>query len=104
MNRLSQKQSRLIRQLMECNDMVKGTLNAVCATCKRANCICKDPAGKLVFRLTYKDREQKTKIVYVPRKRVSEMRKRVKNYARFWVLAEQLIETNIDLFKNVSKQ
>ena len=71
MNRLSQKKRRLLRQLRECKNMVKGTLNAVCATCKRANCICKDPAGNLVFRLTYKDREQSTKIVYVPRQRAA---------------------------------
>ena len=99
MNRLLQKQSRLLRKLSECKDMVKGTLNAVCATCKRANCICKDPTGKSVFRLTYKDREQGTKIVYVPRERVTEMRKMIKNYARFRELMEQLIETNLDIFK-----
>jgi len=104
MNRLSQKQSRLFRQLGECKDMVKGTLNAVCATCKRANCICKDPAGKLVFRLTYKDRKQSTKIVYVPRERVTEIRKMIKNYARFRELTDQLIETNIEIFKIAPKQ
>ncbi len=104
MNRLSKKQSRLLRQLREFKDMVKGTLNAVCATCKRANCICKDPAGKLVFRLTYKDREQSTRIVYVPRERVTEMRKMIKNYARFRKLTEQLIETNLEIFKIAPKR
>jgi len=104
MNRLSQKQSRLLRQLRDCKDMVKGTLNAVCATCKRANCICKDSAGKLVFRLTYKDREQSTKIVYVSRERVTEMRKMIKNYARFRELMEQLIETNLEIFKIAPKR
>ena len=104
MNHLSQKQSRLLRQLGECKDVVKGTLNAVCATCKRANCICKDPAGKLVFRLTYKDREQSTKIIYVPRKRVTDIRKMIKNYERFRELTDQLIETNLEIFKIASKQ
>ena len=103
MNRLSQKQRRLLRQLRECKNMVKGTLNAVCATCKRANCICKDPAGKLVFRLTYKDREQSTKIVYVPRQRVTEIRKMIKNFARFRDLTDQLIETNLEIFKIAPK-
>lgn len=103
MNRLSQKKRRLLRQLRECKNMVKGTLNAVCATCKRANCICKDPAGHLVFRLTYKDREQSTKIVYVPRQRVTEIRKMIKNFARFRELTHQLIETNLEIFKIAPK-
>ena len=103
MNRLSQKKRRLLRQLRECKNMVKGTLNAVCATCKRANCICKDPAGNLVFRLTYKDREQSTKIVYVPRQRVTEIRKMIKNFARFRDLTDQLIETNLEIFKIAPK-
>jgi hypothetical protein len=103
MNRLSQKQNRLMRQLMECKDMVKGSLNAVCATCKRANCMCEASAGNLVFRLTYKDREQQTKIVYVPRGRVSEVRKLIKKFARFRELTDQLIETNIEIFKSGTK-
>jgi hypothetical protein len=103
MNRLLKKQNRLMQQLMECKDMVKGTLNAVCATCKRANCTCKDPAGKLVFRLTYKDRVQRTKIVYVPRGSVSKLQKQVKNFAKFRELGDQLIDINIEIFRSATK-
>jgi hypothetical protein len=103
MNRLSLRKRHIIRQLMSCKDMVRGSLNSVCARCKRGNCACENPGRALIFRLTYKDVEQRTRIVYVPRDRVSEVKGLVRNYRHFCHLMEELIEINVRIFKSDGK-
>jgi histidinol phosphatase-like enzyme len=100
MNKLMQKKDRLLRQLKECKNMVRGSLNSVCINCKRANCVCKNPTGGLAHRLTYKDRNQKTRIVYVANDKVAAIKKMVKDYAKYREVTEQIVETNIALLRS----
>jgi RNase P/RNase MRP subunit POP5 len=103
MKKLLQKRNQLVAELTECKEMMRGSLNSVCVSCKRANCICDSKSGGVAFRLTYKDRNQKTGIVYVPNDRVAEVKAMIKTYARFRELTEQIIETNISVFRNRPK-
>lgn len=99
MEGLVRKRNALRKRLEACSDFVRGSINSVCATCNRARCICDKKTLRKAYRLTYKDSQQRTRIVYIPRSRLAEIRKMITNYARSRRIIEQLIETNIQLFK-----
>jgi hypothetical protein len=94
------KRAALLKKIDQYSQFVRGSITSVCATCNRAHCICpKKPSSSRAYRLTYKDSKQKTRTVYVPRDQLPKMRKMIANHARVRKLIEQLIETNIEEFK-----
>ena len=103
MKRLERKQNALRKKLAQCPEFVRGSISSVCATCNRAQCICKQKSSKRAYRLTYKDAQQKTKIVYVPRDQLSRMRRMIANYGHVRKVIEQLIETNIEVFREEAR-
>jgi hypothetical protein len=58
----------------------------------------------MAYRLTYKDSQQKTRSVYVKKGQLPRMRKMIANYARLRKLIEQLVEVNIEAFKEETQQ
>ena len=54
------------------------------------------PAGMMLF---YTGADKKTQIVYIPRNRLSEMKRLTANYARARSLMQKIIATNIAIFK-----
>lgn len=94
-----QQRTALLKQLAQYSEFVRGSMTSVCATCHRARCICQQNPSRRAFRLTDKDRQQKTRIVYVPRCRLARMRNMIANYARVRALIEKLLETNVAAFK-----
>lgn len=104
MKKLNQKRSDLLAKLYALGPVVRGSITQVCSTCNRVSCICKGHPSKRAHRLTYKDAQQKTKTVYIPRGRLGEVRKMLANYKRMRQLSEQLIEINVELFKSESKK
>lgn len=99
MKNLVKKRNLLLKKLQQHSQFVRGSISSVCSTCNRALCICHKDSSRRAHRLTYKDAQQKTQIVYVPRDQLPRMRKMIANYARVRKIIEQLIETNIELFK-----
>ncbi len=95
----TRKRDALAEKLAQYPDFVRGSLTSVCSTCNRARCICKRKSSRRAYRLTYKDAKQKTRTVYVRRDQLPRMRKLIANYARVRKLIEQLVETNIEVFK-----
>jgi len=100
----SKKRNNLLRKLAQFPEFVRGSITSVCSTCNRARCICLKKSSRRAYRLTYKDSRQKTQIVYVNRDQVPRMQKMIANYARLRKLIEQLVEANIDLFKNETRR
>jgi hypothetical protein len=98
------KRNALLKKLGQCPEFVRGSINSVCAACNRAHCICKRTPSRRAYRLTYKDSQQKTRIVYVPRSQLPRIRKMIANYARLRKLIEQLVETNIEVFKDEARR
>jgi len=103
MKDLTQKREELIIRVGKCSDVVRGSVTSVCAKCSRAGCICDQKSPRRAYRLTYKDSWQKTRIVYVPRSRLPRIRKMIANYARLRQIIEQLVETNIEAFKDEAR-
>jgi len=104
MGKLVRKRKGLLRKLDQCSEFVRGSINSVCAACNRARCICEKKTSRRAYRLTYKDSRQKTRIVYVPRRQLPRVRKMIANYARLRTIIEQLVETNIEIFKEAARR
>jgi hypothetical protein len=94
----------LLKEFAQHSEFVRGSITSVCPTCNRARCICRKKPSRRAYRLTYKDREQKTRIVYVARCRLPRMRRMLANYARVRTLMDELIQTNIVVFKEECRQ
>lgn len=99
MKNLIKQREKLLRRLVEAGNFIKGSITAVCGTCGRAHCVCARQSTAKAYRLTYKDREQKTQIVYVPRRRLAEMKRQVASYGRMRALIQQIVQANIAIFK-----
>ena len=99
MKGLARKRNALLKKLDQQSDFVRGSISSVCSTCNRARCICAKKPSRRAYRLTYKDTRQKTRIVYVPREQLPRIRKMIANYSRVRQIIEQLVETNIKMFK-----
>ena len=93
------RRTTLLRNFEQYSEFVRGSVNSVCAKCNRAHCICEKNTSRRAYRLTYKDSQQKTRIVYVPRSRLPMIRRMIANYSKARKIIEQLIETNIEVFK-----
>jgi hypothetical protein len=92
----------LLRKLQQYSDAVRGSINSVCARCSRAHCICEKGTSRKAYRLTYKDSQQRTRIVYIPRGRLPEIRRKTANYSRLRKTMERLIEINVEIFKRAA--
>ena len=98
------KRDTLVKKLVMHPNFVRGSITSVCSTCNRARCICKKESTQRAYRLTYKDAKQKTRTVYVRREQLPKIRKMIANYANLRKIVEQLVETNIEIFKAEARQ
>ena len=99
MKDLLNRRNELLREFEKCSDFVRGSINSVCAKCNRARCICDKKTSRRAYRLTYKNSEQKTRIVYIPQSKLPKIRKMIANYSKLRKIIDQLIEINIKIFK-----
>ena len=104
MKGLAKKRNVLLKRLDQHSEFVRGSITSVCATCNRARCICRKTSARRAYRLTYKDGQQKTRIVYVPREQLPRIRKMIANYGRVRKIIENLVETNIKMFKEEARR
>lgn len=99
MRDLNRRREKLLARFENCTDFVRGSINSVCAKCSRAGCICEKQISRRAYRLTYKDSQQRTRIVYVPRARLPEIKRKIANYSKIRKIIEEFVETNIEMFK-----
>ena len=99
----AKKRDELAGRLAACTDFARGSISSVCSTCNRAHCICRKTSSGRAYRLTYKDRHQKTRTVYIPREQLARMKTLIANYARVRKLIDQLVEANIRVFREEAR-
>jgi len=104
MKELVRKRNALLKKLEQHSEFVRGSISSICTTCNRARCICNKPSSRRAYRLTYKDDQQKTRIVYVSRAQLPRIQKMIANYARVRKIIEQLVEINIKMFKEEARK
>lgn len=97
--KLLQKREQLLKKQKKFSEFLKGSIGDVCGSCQRANCICKSTTSKRTYRLTYKDKDQKTKIMYFPQQRLREVKRLRANYDKLREINGQIMELNIKIFK-----
>lgn len=100
MKDLIKKREKLLNSFNKYSDFVRGSINSVCAKCNRAHCVCEKKTSRKSYRLTYKSSGQKTRIVYIPKDRLSEIKKKISNYSKAKNIIEEIVEANIEIFKN----
>jgi hypothetical protein len=100
---LIRKRNALLKKFEQYSEFARGSITSVCSTCNRAQCICEKKTPLRAYRLTYKDSQQKTRTVYIPRSALPRIRKRLANYGQARNIIEQLVETNIELFKKENR-
>jgi hypothetical protein len=103
MKALLNKKDLLLRGITDCSEFLRGSITSVCSTCNRANCICAGKSTRRAYRLTYKDKQQKTRTVYISRAQLEEVRRMLSNYSKMRDLMDKLFETNIAILKWKSK-
>jgi len=103
MKALLHEKESLLQRITDCSEFLRGSITSVCSTCNRANCICAGRSTKKAYRLTYKDKQQKTRTVYISHVQLPEARRMLSNYTKMRNLMETLFETNIAILKRKSK-
>jgi hypothetical protein len=103
MKALLKKKQTLLHKIAGCSEFLRGSITSVCSTCNRAACICTGRPTERAYRLTYKDKQQKTRTVYISRAQLPKARRMIANYTKIKKLIDELFETNIALFKKRSK-
>jgi hypothetical protein len=96
---LLKKREQLLKKQKIFSEFLKGSIGNVCGSCQRVNCICKKTTSKRTYRLTYKDKSQKTKIMYFPEQRLREVKRLRDNYDKLREINDQIMELNIRIFK-----
>ena len=100
---LIRKRNALLKKFEQYSDFARGSITSVCSTCNRAGCICENKTPARAYRLTYKDSQQKTRTVYIPKAGLPRIRQMIANYSKTRAIIEKLVETNIELFKRESR-
>ena len=103
MDALLRKRKSLLEKMEKCADFLRGSITCVCSTCNRATCICRSPSARKAYRLTYKDSRGRSRTLYVAREQLPAVRRKVASYGKMRKLTEQLLETNIAIFKQSPK-
>jgi hypothetical protein len=96
---LLKKRDQLLKKQIKFSNFLKGSIGDVCGSCQRVNCICIKTTSKRTYRLTYKDKNQKTKIMYFPKQRLREVKRLRSNYDKLREINDQILELNIKIFK-----
>ena len=104
MKDLLHEKKLLLQRINDCSSFLRGSIPSVCSTCNRASCICKGRPTRRAYRLTYKDKGQKTRTVYISREQLPEARRMISNYGKMRELLDQLFEKNIEIFKKKANQ
>jgi hypothetical protein len=86
----------LLRRLGRVGPFVAATLACVPHRCGNPRCKCARGEGRPSWRLTYKDKEQKTVTVYVPVGMLEEVRRWVKNYRAFKTLGSKISDAQLN--------
>ncbi len=99
MKNLLRKQIKILEEISRTRDVLKGSISSVCSTCHRARCICKNKNEKIIYRLTYKDKSQTTKTVYVHKYNLKKVKSMIKNFEKIKKAIDELVEINIKLLR-----
>ena len=91
---IRRKIGRELAKLAGLGQMLKGTVSKVELGRKGTGA-----ENRVSFLLTYKGKGNKTRTIYVGKKRVTDVKKMINNYKKMKCIVERLVELNVRLFK-----
>jgi len=105
-NKHSRHKEKLLDALLrEALLMLRGSLVQIKGRCGKPNCVCaRDPSRKHTrYYLSYSEKG-KTQMVYLPKKKVAEVRKATEAWKRFKEISEEITRKNLKEFKMEKKR
>lgn len=87
------------KELKKCKSMIKGSINERYAICGKPNCKCTRGEKHLSYQLSYKQKGNKTKTMYLKKTKLNKARKMIDNYQKAKVIFDEIIELNTQLLK-----
>ena len=97
--KLIKKRDKSLSLLENSRSFLKGSINDVCGKCKRSKCTCDKKTNIRDYRLTYKDSNQKTKIIYIKRGQLKKAKILINNYSKVKKALDEALAINIEIFK-----
>ena len=97
------KKDRLLRQLMECGHLIKGSLTVNRRRCGTPTCRCSRGELHESLAITYK-RGGRSVLVHVPDHLKQEAQQAVEDYHRIKDLTDEISQMNIEQFKQLARE
>jgi len=91
---IRRKIGKELAKLAKLGPMLKGTVSKVELGIKKTGA-----ERRVSFILTYKGKGNKTRTIYIGKKRVPDAKKMIGNYKKMKCIVERLVELNVQLFK-----
>ena len=88
-----------LKSLEKYKQMIKGTVYKVYRKCGNKNCKCTRGELHELFQFNYKDKNNKTKSLYVRKNDVKLFKQYIENYQKAKTIFNEIIELNIDALK-----
>ena len=96
--RLMQKRQKLLEQMIERQDMIRGSLVKTTKKCGRKGCRCEKGEKHPHVYLSFSGKEGNT-IVYVAKEQEAAFRQGISSYRKAWELLEKISRMNIEIIK-----
>ena len=96
---MEDRRDRLMEEILERRDFLKGSLVRTRTRCGKPNCRCAKGERHEVWHLSYKE-AGRTKRIYIPDDLASEVRKWIGNRKKIQKLLEKAFKLNVQLIKD----
>jgi hypothetical protein len=97
------KKDRLLRQLAECEHLIKGSLTVNRRRCGTPTCRCSRGELHESLAITYK-REGRSVLVHVPDHLRQQAQQAVEDYHRIKDLTDEISQMNVEQFKELARE
>lgn len=97
--KINEEINEKLKEIRKRKNMIKGSINMVYTKCGNPNCKCARGFKHQEYRLTYKDGNNITKTVYLSKRKINKIKKRIDNYKMAKKLFNDIIGLNLKLIK-----
>lgn len=95
--------SAILKKMHSIKNFSEGSVYPLAHTCGKKNCKCYRGEKHISYYLSF-NRNGKTKMYYVPQKKIEEVKKWINNYSKLKKLIKELSDVNAASLKNNKKK
>ncbi len=93
------KKDQLLKNLMEFEDFIRGSITTIRHKCSNKNCKCHSGGDKHPGIYFSANINKKTKLIYLGEKKVAKAKKLLNNHVKLKKLLDDIVTVNIDILK-----